>query len=101
MCAKAVKSDTAKDVGTTGHVWDGIEELNNPLPRWWVWVFYLTIIWAVGYAIAYPAFAEHRHVEMFLQPARPRPPHAEIAIAPGFQRQRQDDQDADQHQGQR
>ena len=56
MCAKAVKSDAAKDVGTTGHVWDGIEELNNPLPRWWVWVFYLTIIWAVGYAIAYPAW---------------------------------------------
>ena len=55
MCAKAVTKDP-KDVGTTGHQWDGIEELNNRLPRWWVWVFYLTIIWAVGYAIAYPAW---------------------------------------------
>lgn len=48
--------DDNKDVGTTGHSWDGIEELNNPLPRWWVWVFYLTIIWGVGYTIAYPAW---------------------------------------------
>ena len=44
------------DVGTTGHSWDGIEELNNPLPRWWVWCFYLTIIWGIGYTIAYPAW---------------------------------------------
>ena len=43
-------------VETTGHVWDGIEELNNPLPRWWVWTLYLTIIWGVGYVIAYPAW---------------------------------------------
>ena len=45
-----------KDPETTGHSWDGIEEFNNPLPRWWVWVFYLTIIWAIGYSIAYPAW---------------------------------------------
>jgi len=43
-------------VETTGHEWDGIEELNNPLPRWWVWVFYATIVWAIGYSIAYPAW---------------------------------------------
>lgn len=43
-------------VETTGHVWDGVEELNNPLPRWWVWVFYATIIWGVAYTIAYPAW---------------------------------------------
>lgn len=48
--------DDKKEVGTTGHSWDGIEELNNPLPRWWVWCFYLTIIWGVGYMIAYPAW---------------------------------------------
>jgi cytochrome c oxidase cbb3-type subunit III len=42
--------------GTTGHSWDGIEEWNNPLPRWWVWTFYATIIWGVGYTIAYPAW---------------------------------------------
>ena len=42
--------------GTTGHSWDGIEEWNNPMPRWWVWTFYLTIIWGIGYTIAYPAW---------------------------------------------
>ena len=42
--------------GTTGHDWDGIEEWNNPMPRWWVWVFYLTIIWGIWYTIAYPAW---------------------------------------------
>ncbi len=41
---------------TTGHSWDGIEEWNNPLPRWWVWTFYVTIIWGIGYTIAYPAW---------------------------------------------
>lgn len=44
------------DVGTTGHEWDGIKELNNPLPRWWLWTFYLCIIWGIGYTIAYPAW---------------------------------------------
>ncbi len=44
------------DPDTTGHVWDGIEEFNNPLPRWWLWTFYATIVWAVIYTIAYPAW---------------------------------------------
>ncbi len=44
------------DPDTTGHEWDGIEEFNNPLPRWWLWTFYLTIIWGIGYTIAYPAW---------------------------------------------
>jgi len=55
MCAKPVKPKTA-EVGTTGHVWDGIEELNTPLPRWWVWIFYATIVYAILYTIAYPAW---------------------------------------------
>src|SRR5690348_7778170 len=41
---------------TTGHEWDGIRELNTPLPRWWLWLFYATIVWAVGYWIVYPAW---------------------------------------------
>ena len=41
---------------TTGHVWDGLEEYNNPLPRWWVWIFYATIVWGIWYTIAYPAW---------------------------------------------
>ena len=44
------------DPDTTGHSWDGIEEFNNPLPRWWLWTFYVTIVWAIGYMIAYPAW---------------------------------------------
>ena len=47
---------SAEGYGTTGHSWDGIEEWNNPLPRWWVWVFYITVIWGIGYTIAYPAW---------------------------------------------
>ncbi len=41
---------------TTGHTYDGLEELNTPLPRWWLWTFYATIIWGIGYTIAYPAW---------------------------------------------
>jgi cytochrome c oxidase cbb3-type subunit III len=43
-------------VATTGHDWDGIQELNTPLPRWWLWLFYACIVWGVGYVIAYPAW---------------------------------------------
>jgi cytochrome c oxidase cbb3-type subunit III len=55
MCAKPVKKEP-RQVETTGHQWDGIEELNNPMPRWWVWTFYATIVWAIGYSVAYPAW---------------------------------------------
>lgn len=48
--------DTVTGKSTTGHEWDGIKELNTPLPRWWVISFYLTIIWSIGYWIAYPAW---------------------------------------------
>ncbi|MBY6140817.1 cytochrome-c oxidase, cbb3-type subunit III [Leisingera daeponensis] len=44
------------DPNTTGHEWDGIEEFDNPMPRWWLWTFYATIIWGVLYTIAYPAW---------------------------------------------
>ncbi|QYK41799.1 MAG: cytochrome-c oxidase, cbb3-type subunit III [Paracoccaceae bacterium] len=44
------------EVETTGHTWDGIEEYNNPLPRWWLYIFYATIVWGLGYTIAYPAW---------------------------------------------
>lgn len=47
--------DKVTGVATTGHEWDGIKELNNPLPRWWLWVFYATIVFAVGYVFVYPA----------------------------------------------
>jgi cytochrome c oxidase cbb3-type subunit 3 len=48
--------DKVSGTATTGHEWDGIKELNTPLPRWWVITFYATILWAVGYWIVYPAW---------------------------------------------
>ena len=47
--------DDVSGVETTGHSWDGIKELNNPLPRWWLYIFYGTIVWAIGYMIFMPA----------------------------------------------
>ena len=51
-----IERDPITGTETTGHEWDGIKELNTPLPRWWVITFYLTILWAVGYWIVYPAW---------------------------------------------
>lgn len=47
--------DEFSGVETTGHEWDGIRELDNPMPRWWVWIFYATIVFSIGYVIYYPA----------------------------------------------
>ncbi|MHA1548466.1 MAG: cytochrome-c oxidase, cbb3-type subunit III [Alphaproteobacteria bacterium] len=48
--------DAHTGVRTTGHEWDGIRELNQPLPRWWLWIFYATIVWALGYWVLYPSW---------------------------------------------
>lgn len=48
--------DEITGVSTTGHEWDGIRELDNPMPRWWLITFYATIVWAAAYTIAYPAW---------------------------------------------
>ncbi|MGE0698221.1 MAG: cytochrome-c oxidase, cbb3-type subunit III [Hyphomicrobiaceae bacterium] len=48
--------DDVTGVETTGHSWDGIKELNKPLPRWWLLTFYASIVWAIGYWIVYPAW---------------------------------------------
>jgi cytochrome c oxidase cbb3-type subunit 3 len=50
------EKDDISGTETTGHEWDGIKELNTPLPRWWLWTFYATIVFALGYVIAYPAW---------------------------------------------
>lgn len=48
--------DTATGTQTVGHEWDGIEELDTPMPRWWLWTFYATIIWSLVYVVLYPAW---------------------------------------------
>ena len=48
--------DQATGTEFVGHEWDGIEELNTPLPRWWLWTFYICIAWALAYSVAYPAW---------------------------------------------
>lgn len=51
-----VEHDVISGQNTTGHEWDGIKELNTPLPKWWVYVFWACVIWAIGYWIAMPAW---------------------------------------------
>lgn len=53
---KPIERDAHSGVETTGHEWDGIKELNMPAPRWWLIVFALCCVWAVGYWVIYPAW---------------------------------------------
>jgi cytochrome c oxidase cbb3-type subunit 3 len=48
--------DPLTGIATTGHEWDGLRELNQPLPRWWLWIFYATIVFAIGYWVVYPSW---------------------------------------------
>ena len=55
------KPPAGERVGTTGHTWDEtLEEMNNPLPRWWIYLFYLTIVFAVVYLVLYPGFGANK-----------------------------------------
>ena len=47
--------DEATGIETTGHNWDGIEELDRPMPSWWVWTFVACIVFSLGYVVLYPA----------------------------------------------
>jgi len=53
--AEQQKPTPEAKVETTSHEWDGIKELDTPLPRWWLWCFYACILFAIGYCVAYPA----------------------------------------------
>lgn len=48
--------DALTGTPTTGHSWDGIRELDTPMPRWWLLVFYATIAWSIGYWVLYPSW---------------------------------------------
>ncbi|CAA7619315.1 Cbb3-type cytochrome c oxidase subunit FixP [Magnetospirillum sp. LM-5] len=52
----SMEKDSVSGQMTTGHEWDGIKELNTPLPKWWVYVFWACVLWAIGYWIAMPAW---------------------------------------------
>ncbi|WP_338425977.1 cytochrome-c oxidase, cbb3-type subunit III [Sphingopyxis kveilinensis] len=54
--ADGKRIDEATGTSTVGHEWDGIEELDTPMPRWWLWTFYASIVWAAGYVVLYPAW---------------------------------------------
>lgn len=53
MADKRIDEPTGTE--TVGHEWDGIEELNTPLPRWWLLTFYATILFSLAYVVVYPA----------------------------------------------
>src|SRR5579871_2777367 len=56
MTTDPAQVDRVSGQTTTGHEWDGIRELNTPLPRWWLWVFYATIAFSVVYWLLFPAW---------------------------------------------
>ncbi len=59
--ATVVAHDGTTDDNTTGHVWDGtLREYNNPLPRWWLWLFILTIVFSLGYLAAFPGLGSFK-----------------------------------------
>ena len=62
-CAVLLKMQSVRkpaESETSGHVWDeDIKEYNNPLPRWWVWLFYITIVFSLGYLVLYPGLGSY------------------------------------------
>ncbi len=60
LLATAKKKVAKNDKNTTGHEWDGIVELDSPMPRWWLWLFVISIIFAAGYLYAYPGLGNYQ-----------------------------------------
>ena len=74
---------------TTGHSWDGLEEFNNPLPRWWLWLFYITLVFAVVYLALYPGLGNFKGMLGWTQESQynderslPATDHRQIRSAP-------------------
>ncbi len=67
----STKRVPGKSVGTTGHVWDeSLEEYNNPLPRWWFWMFVITIVFALIYLALYPGLGSYAGTNSWTKPLR-------------------------------
>lgn len=54
------RPDESEAGDTTGHTWDGLQEFNNPLPRWWLWLFYITIIFGLAYLVIFPGLGNFK-----------------------------------------
>lgn len=66
---KAVQGEESTEAKTTGHVYDGIEEYDNPLPRWWFYMFLLTFVFSIGYLIIYPGYGSYEGLKFKDAPA--------------------------------
>jgi cytochrome c oxidase cbb3-type subunit 3 len=62
-----IEKDSVTGTETTGHEWDGIKELNTPLPKWWLYVWYATILWSAIYYVLYPTIPGIRGLMGFSQ----------------------------------
>ena len=59
--AMSTRGDSRDTIDTTGHVWDeDLSEWNNPLPQWWMWLFYITIVFSLVYLVLYPGLGTYR-----------------------------------------
>jgi cytochrome c oxidase cbb3-type subunit 3 len=68
---------------TTGHVWDGdLQEYNNPLPRWWLWLFYLTVVFSIVYLVLYPGLGNFQGVLGWSQTGQYQEERARIEARP-------------------
>ena len=70
-----IEKDIVTGRDTTGHEWDGLKELNTPLPKWWLYVLYATIVWAAVWFVLYPSVPGHHRLfprRAWLFAARPR-----------------------------
>jgi cytochrome c oxidase cbb3-type subunit 3 len=86
LVANGRAADPAGTPKDTGHVWDGdLQEFNNPLPRWWFWLFILSVIFALAYMALYPGLGAYRGVLGWTQQEQHA---AEVARATAAQQDR-------------
>lgn len=92
-----IEKDAVTGTDTTGHEWDGIKELNTPLPKWWLYTLYATIVWGIIWMVLYPSvplggtyfkgilgYSERQNVETALKQAADQraPMMAKLAATP-------------------
>jgi cytochrome c oxidase cbb3-type subunit 3 len=81
MTDRSPEVDQLTGVETTGHEWDGIRELNNPLPRWWLWLFYASVVFSVIYWVLMPAWPALPGMQGHTPGLRGQSDRAEVAMA--------------------